>query len=115
MEHIVQLLDQIEATDQKASPGPWQSDGDAIMGATYRDHNALLAPFLGDVMQSNDAEFIVLARTALPQLSKALRAVLAECDKADQADPFIIFGGDELPKMMFIDSVRQAITEAAHG
>jgi len=77
-DQLTHLLDQIDRLDQEATKAPWTSDGDALLGATYKDHNATLAPFLGDIMRSSDAEFIALARTALPTLGAVIRR-LREC------------------------------------
>jgi len=76
-----ELLQKIEELDESVTEGPWQSDGDALLGATYKDHNATLAPFLGDIMRSSDAEFIALARTFTPAASRALRDVLKTLDQ----------------------------------
>lgn len=110
---LTDLLDQIDRLDQEATPGPWQSDGDALLGDTYKDHNATLAPFLGDIMRSNDAEFIALARTALPALAQAVQGVLDVLDghpaPRKEADPT----GYATARLELLEHhVREAIQEA---
>lgn len=79
MPDLQNLLDQIQRLDQQATPGPWEAVG--------RPYNACVNPVgkirnlarLGDPLDSEawgNAEFIALARTALPAMSKALQAVL---------------------------------------
>lgn len=71
-------LDQIEARANAATPGPWQllGDGEYVSGP-----GILVAPDDGGVT-SADAEFIAAARTTVPDMAAALRAVL-ELHKED--------------------------------
>lgn len=84
MGQIKDLLDQIDRLDQQATRSPW-----GIHQGEYYEVGPL-EDDLGDVLVSYgivevadlpDAEFIALARTALPALSRAVRAVLKECDR----------------------------------
>ena len=79
MPDLNHLLDQIDRLDQEATTGPWHEDGDEVLGDFYEDHGYLKAPVLGGFYQNEcDAEFIALARTALPQLAAVIRR-LREC------------------------------------
>lgn len=74
---ITDLLDQIDRLDQETTQGPWQNDGYEVLGAPYKFREMLLAPHVANADQNEcDTEFIALARTALPALSRAVRAVL---------------------------------------
>lgn len=74
---LTELLDQIDRLDQEATTGPWHEDGDEVLGDFYEDHGYLKAPVLGGFYQNEcDAEFIALARTALPKLAEAVYHVL---------------------------------------
>lgn len=84
MPDLQALLDQIDRLDQEASEAPWQQDrnehptGDVYVEAgSERMHRKMerIDPDIG-CGYAVDAEFIALARTALPAMSKALRAVL---------------------------------------
>lgn len=74
---LTELLEEIDRLDRDASPSPWQNDGYDVLGAPYKLREMLLAPHVASADQNEcDAEFIALARTALPQLAKALQAVM---------------------------------------
>ena len=92
-DQITQLLDQIDRLDRDASPSPWQNDGYDVLGAPYELREMLLAPHVASADQNeSDAEFIALARTALPAMSKALRAVLAKCASMERGVGYRVSG-----------------------
>lgn len=91
---ITDLLDQIDRLDQQATKGPWEEIGRTIeSNGTYEDvitTEVDCASYCyggtgGGVLKDKDAEFIALARTALPQLAKALRDIM-EIHKPFHAD-----------------------------
>lgn len=79
---ITDLLDQIDRLDQEATKGPWTTDETeeevgVIWGGPRLDHGYIKQLMITDVVEGDgNAEFIALARTALPQLAIALRAVM---------------------------------------
>ena len=94
------LLDQIDQLDQEATNGPWEYDGSTIDSKTTFDEvvttevNCSMYCYGGTgkgVQDDNDAEFIALARTALPQLAAAVKGVLDVLDTypapTKEADP----------------------------
>src|SRR5699024_3777863 len=75
------LLDQIDRLDQQATKGPWTvKDGFAHHIIGKEDYITECVECTGQVMEERDATFTALARTALPQLAKALRGVLDAID-----------------------------------
>ena len=112
MPDLQNLLDQIDRLDQEATKGPWHQDGEEILGAAYSDHGYLKAPVLAGVYQNeHDAEFISLSRTALPQLAKAVKTILSECESFevahdDEDNPF------HQGVLWTVMAIRQAITDA---
>ena len=86
---LTDLLDQIDRLDQEATKGPWEKLGSTVeSNGTYEDvittevdcSSYCYGGRGGGVLKDKDAEFIALARTALPQLAKALRGVLDAID-----------------------------------
>ena len=86
---LTDLLDEIARLDQQATTGPWEYDGSTIDSKATFDEvvttevNCSMYCYGGTgkgVQDDNDAEFIALARTALPQLARALEAVLDMLD-----------------------------------
>ena len=92
---IMARLDAIRDAADKAKPGPWTpvwEEGDdwwVIYGAPHYDggHYRLcpeVAIVEGDSTWSDDAAFIAAARTDVPRMEAALRAVLDEHRRAEQ-------------------------------
>ena len=90
---IIDRLDQIKSRAEKATPAPWApiwEEGDdwwVVYGAPHYDGGRYLlcpevATIEGDSSGSDDARFISEARTDVPQMEQALRAVLERCDRA---------------------------------
>lgn len=92
MPDLQNLLERIEWLDKAATPGPWVSDKSQLYDYVEPHPYDLYEageddpPLASDILP-HDAEFIALARTALPQLAKALRAVL-EIHKPFHADHY---------------------------
>lgn len=87
---ITDLLDQIDRLDQEATKGPWTTDSTPdefgiIWGAVEQIGGGFgERAMVTEIMEEHaDAELIVLARTALPQLAKALRAVMEDCQSVE--------------------------------
>lgn len=79
MPDLQKLLDQIDRLDQEAEAGPWDHDREVNTEngwslGTVRSHHT--GESVTAEVYDADAEFIALARTALPQLAIALRAVM---------------------------------------
>ena len=82
---IIDRLDQIKGRADKATEGPWEhySDGDhEVYQAVEYDDGDLGGYITWSVPVRADAEFIAAARTDVPQMEQALRAVLESCDRA---------------------------------
>jgi len=84
---LTDLLDQIDRLELEIYPGPWVANdrgiGYEITTQQQIDEAAEVNGWpmpinsgIKDTFPRSDAEFIALARTALPTLAKALRAVL---------------------------------------
>lgn len=76
---ITDLLDQIDRLDQDATKGPWEFDDEENEMIRVISETSAFTVFddIGIRVDDHvDAAFIALARTALPAMSKALRAVL---------------------------------------
>jgi len=88
---LTDLLDQIDRLELEIYPGPWVANDRGIGYEITTQHqideaaevNGWPMPInsgIKDTFPRSDAEFIALARTALPQLAKALRGVLDAID-----------------------------------
>ena len=118
---LTDLLDQIDRLDQEATKGPWYAES-----KNEDDYYALTAVY--NVFHNGDtpdrdlmaygaydnAEFIALARTALPQFAKALRAVMelhkTRVHDEDPTSPFCNICGPGTPC-----ETTRAITDALGG
>lgn len=84
-------LDEIEARADAATDGPWEAWDRGIGFEVHVDGEGLNSEFR-ETFQQADAEFIAAARTDVPQLVTALRAVLNLADwhetKAEKARRF---------------------------
>ena len=110
-------LDEIQARADAATRGPWsiwRSGTDYPQSVVANDDGLSLVAetFTGPQHPAADAEFIAHARTDVPALGAALRAVLELCDSTplryrpyDGAEPFMVLG---------VPAIRSAI-EAALG
>ena len=117
---LTDLLDQIDRLDQQATPGPWTTGendetGLKYFGTGYCDCCTPPIPSAGIILGETgraEAEFIALARDALPQLAEALRAVLDVLDDYTMPgklhDPTGIAGAELETLEQYI---REAITE----
>ena len=72
-DQITRLLDEIERLDQQATKGPWSATPKTYGIARVKNLEGLT---IATNTSESITEFIALARTALPQLAKAVRAVL---------------------------------------
>ena len=107
-DQITKLLDQIDRLDQEATKGPWEIDPSE--GHAWAIGNGEDGLYVNGT--DKDAEFIALARTALPQLAKALQAVINTLDDyplpQKQYDPT----GIALAELSTLEQrVREAITD----
>lgn len=88
-DNLTQLLDQIDRLEQEATKGPWDhtvewaeigSGSDSVIHGYYDGECPACAEKVNDdasvAISPEDREFIALARTALPQLAKALRDIM---------------------------------------
>ena len=89
--NLTDLLDEIDRLDQEATDGPWTTGendetGLKYFGTGYCDCCTPPIPSAGVILGETgraEAEFIALARTALPQLAKALEAVMVVHQKSE--------------------------------
>lgn len=116
MPDLQALLDQIDRLDQEATKGPWTATGDVYGGKVYEPSGYPLpgCTSCGEneaTYEGQDAEFIALARTALPALSRAVRATLelhkTRIHDEDPTSPFCNFCGPGTPC-----ETTRAITDA---
>lgn len=122
---LTELLDQILRLDQEATPGPWTTDSTPdefgiIWGAVEQIGGGFgeRAMVTEVVEEHADAEFIALARTALPKLAEAVYQVL-ELLKAAEKRPSnrfaVMYDGTPWPATVPTSEVRQAIHDAMEG
>lgn len=117
MPDLQNLLDQIDRLDKDVTPGPWAVDKDNPRGihdplVVYpEDDGGVIAYVQPD---HDDAEFIALARTALPQLAKALRAVLEKSEIAHDVlrDRVVKPTEHDVGRSDMADDIQKAITDA---
>jgi len=78
MEHAADRLDEIQARADQATAGPWEVDNDYdIMGRRPGlSPDPEMDPVIGHLERDEDDEFVIAARTDVPALVAALRAVL---------------------------------------
>ena len=88
MPDLQNLLDQIDRLDQQATKGPWSATPKTYGIARVKNLEGLT---IATNTSESITELIALARTALPQLAKALRGVLDVLDTypapSKEADP----------------------------
>lgn len=85
MPDLQNLLDQIDRLDRTATTGPWILETDThrdLIKSPADDQINLVATVVSPIM---DSQLIALSRTALPALSRAVRAVLKECESFEIA------------------------------
>lgn len=119
---LTDLLDQIDRLDQQATKGPWEKLGSTVeSNGTYEDvittevdcSSYCYGGRGGGVLKDKDAEFIALARTALPKLAEAVYHVLDLLDVVEKSDKYSYdFGGNKAPSLVTTNEVRRAITDA---
>lgn len=119
---LTDLLDQIDRLDQEATKGPWEKLGSTVeSNGTYEDvittevdcSSYCYGGRGGGVLKDKDAEFIALARTALPKLAEAVYHVLDLLDVVEKSDKYSYdFGGNKAPSLVTTNEVRRAITDA---
>jgi hypothetical protein len=82
----LRVLDKIREAEQAATKGPWSAThpDQCCRGACIVNQDDQGVHDL-DPISYADQKFIALARTAVPLLEEALRAVLDECDRGDRA------------------------------
>lgn len=83
LQALLDQIDQIDQLDQQATQAPWTATGDVYGGKVYEPSGYPLpgCTSCGEneaTYEGRDAEFIALARTALPQLAAVIRR-LREC------------------------------------
>ena len=119
MPDLQTLLQEIDRLDQEATKGPWTSIGNDCGGKVYEPSGYPLpgCTSCGEneaTYEGQDAEFIALARTALPQLAAAVRAGLelhkTRVHDEDPTSPFCNFCGPGTPC-----ETTRAITDALGG
>lgn len=79
-DELKQLCDKAERLANAATPGPWERIGTSICdwGDGTGTYSMEFLPNLFSERQTDDAEFIAHARTAVPQLIAAVRELQAE-------------------------------------
>jgi hypothetical protein len=115
MSNLQKILDEIQEAAKFATKGPWEPQG--------RAYNTCVSPVgevrniarLGDPLDLEawkNAEFIALARTALPKLAEAVYHVLDLLDVVEKSDKYSYdFGGNKAPSLVTTNEVRRAITD----
>ena len=91
-DQITRLLDQIDRLELEIYPGPWVANDLGIGYEITTQQKMPINSGIKDTFPRSDAEFIALARTALPAMSKALRAVLAKCASMERSVGYRVSG-----------------------
>lgn len=89
---LTDLLDQIDRLELEIYPGPWVANDLGIGYEITTQQKMPINSGIKDTFPRSDAEFIALARTALPAMSKALRAVLAKCASMERGVGYRVSG-----------------------
>lgn len=79
MSKLDEILSEIERLDKEATPPPWWNESGTLhaKASTWtKEVHACCHP--ASCEEEADAEFVELARTALPLLAKILRAIIDE-------------------------------------
>lgn len=95
-DQITKLLDDVQRLDERATQGPWEATGNDYGGKVYEPSGYPLpgCTSCGEneaTYQGQDAEFIALSRTALPELAEAVRAVMELHRQTTQSVPVPVF------------------------
>lgn len=121
------LLDQIDRLEPELATAPWfvansNENTEYMPFWQVMNHAYLNDPGTEDdvycdvemyVGSKADAEFIALARTALPKLAEAVYHVLDLLDVVEKSDKYSYdFGGNKAPSLVTTNEVRRAITDA---
>ena len=122
---LTDLLDQIDRLELEIYPGPWVANDRGIGYEITTQHqideaaevNGWPMPInsgIKDTFPRSDAEFIALARTALPKLAEAVYQVLELIDAEEKRNKYqhVMFDGTPFPPAVSTNEVRQAITDA---
>lgn len=134
MPDLQALLEEIDRLDQQATKGPWHvapeedDGGSKFPWAIFGPKNDLWGPqgwdhehYIQEIPELTipDAEFIALARTTLPQLAKAVRAVMELLDNEEEQHARThgqVFNGDQtVPARISVNVLRLAIQNAMEG
>src|SRR5699024_8895164 len=119
MPDLQSLLDKIDRLDQQATKGPWIIDSiESGEHALFVDednpeygHLGAASSTVASFLLAKNADFIAHARESLPQLAKALQAVMelhkTRVHDEDPTSPFCNFCGPVTPC-----ETTQAITDA---
>lgn len=113
-------LQRVLDLDAESTKGPWTEAPESGENGWYwiehvnidgQGHDVALR-----VTSKPDAEFIVLARTALPKLAEAVYHVLDLLDVVEKSDKYAYeLGGNKSPSLVTTNEVRRAITDALEG
>ena len=113
---LTDLLDQIDRLDQDldVTPGPWfivseKESHPRVWGAHEDDEARMVTQ---PTTSLGNAEFIALARTALPTLAKALRVVMKECQEAQDRFDRTPDDQDREGQSRLAEIIENAITDA---
>jgi hypothetical protein len=96
----LRLLNDLDAARAAGTPGEWRVNPDADQEVLCTNGS------VGQVWLPRDAALIVAAVNALPQLTAALRAVLAKCDAMEREAAKPQLGG------FMADEFRRVVTAA---
>ena len=113
---IIDRLDQIKGRADMATDGPWVAEYSKEQGNCVIPHDAHSTREAVAVTrlfhQQADAEFIAAARTDVPRMEAALRAVLDHLSQWQVPDPCEGPRDQWCPDCLRNDEIRQAIAGA---
>ena len=107
-DQITRLLDDIDRLDKRATPGPWRLQH--VMGGDFLVHGD---EDIAEAWGEGNAEFISLSRTALPALSRAVRAVLEHLGQLEVK--YDDYNAIDHIVHSITHELRQAITDTLKG
>ena len=110
--NISQKLDEIERVANAATEGPWFLDAGGDRGVYTERRPSSTSEDVASAFHREDEAFIADARTTVPTLVAALRAVL---DLTGQWEHGATRWANPLPVPVEVAQVRDAITKALGG
>jgi len=112
MTDLTKTIDWMQDKADAATEGPWIVRFGAPFSVWQEQADTWTElPVARHVQSGADAEFIAMARTAMPALLSALKSILALCDEHDESERYSGVPWGDIP----VVDARKALTDALEG